>query len=138
MIDFAHNPAGLLGIKEFLATLDAKHHTGIISGTGDRRDDDLREIGRISAGMFDDIIICQEKYLRGRAYDNIVSLIIEGIKEVKPDIPLHIIPNGEQALAYSIENVKPGSFITIIGDSVSNALEAVQAYQDKEAGIYES
>jgi cyanophycin synthetase len=138
MVDFAHNPAGLLGIKEFLETLDVKHHTGIISGTGDRRDDDLREIGRISASMFDDIIICQEKYLRGRDYDNIVGLIHEGIMEVKPDIPVEIIPNGDEALAFSIKNVRPGSFITIIGDSVSHALEAVQAYQDKESGIYEN
>ena len=137
MVDFAHNPAGLNGIKDFLSTLDVKHHTGIISGTGDRRDDDLREIGRISARMFDDIIICQEKYLRGRPYENIVSLIVEGIKEEKPDMPLEIIPKGNEALAYAIENVQPGSFITIIGDSVSHALEAVQAYQDKEAGIKE-
>jgi cyanophycin synthetase len=137
MVDFAHNPAGLIGIKEFLGTLDAKHHTGIISGTGDRRDEDMREIGRISAQMFDDIIICQEKYLRGRSYENIVALIEEGIREVKPEIPVAIIRKGEDALAYAIENVQTGSFITIIGDSVSNALEAVQAYQDKEAGIYE-
>lgn len=137
MVDFAHNPAGLLGIKEFLDTLDVKRHTGIISGTGDRRDDDLREIGRISADMFDDIIICQEKYLRGRSYENIVGLIKEGILEVNPNIPLQIIPVGEEALAYAINNVQPGSFITIIGDSVSHALEAVQAYQDKEAGIKE-
>jgi cyanophycin synthetase len=137
MIDFAHNPAGLIGIKEFLSTLDAKHHTGIISGTGDRRDEDVREIGRISAQMFDDIIICQEKYLSGRSYENIVTLIEEGIKEVKPEMPVKIIRKGEEALAYAIENVQTGSFITIIGDSVANALEAVQSYQDKEAGIYE-
>ena len=137
MVDFAHNPAGLNGIGDFLGTLDVKRHTGIISGTGDRRDDDLREIGRISARMFDDIIICQEKYLRGRAYENVVSLIVEGIKEVKPDVPLAIIPKGDEALAYAIDNVTPGSFITIIGDSVSQALESVQAYQDKEAGIKE-
>lgn len=137
MVDFAHNPAGLIGIKEFLSTLDAKHHTGIISGTGDRRDEDVREIGRISAQMFDDIIICQEKYLRGRSYENIVTLIEEGIREVKPEMPVTIIRKGEEALAYAIENVQTGSFITIIGDSVANALESVQSYQDKEAGIYE-
>jgi cyanophycin synthetase len=137
MVDFAHNPAGLIGIKEFLSTLDAKHHTGIISGTGDRRDEDVREIGRISAQMFDDIIICQEKYLRGRSYENIVTLIEEGIREVKPEMPVKIIRKGEEALAYAIENVQTGSFITIIGDSVANALESVQSYQDKEAGIYE-
>lgn len=135
MIDFAHNPDGLNGIKDFLATLDVVHHTGIISGTGDRRDDDLREIGRISARMFDDLIICQEKYLRGRTYENMIQLLQEGIREVKPDIQIQIIPKGDEALKYAIDHVQQGSFITIIGDSVTHALEAVQAYQDTEAGI---
>jgi cyanophycin synthetase len=135
MIDFAHNPDGLNGIKDFLSTLDVTHHTGIISGTGDRRDDDLREIGRISARMFDDIIICQEKYLRGRTYQNIIELLQEGIREVKPDIQIKIIPKGNEALKYAIDHIQMGSFITIIGDSVTNAVEAVQAYEDIEAGI---
>ncbi len=135
MVDFAHNPDGLNGIAAFLATLDAKHQTGIISGTGDRRDDDLREIGRIAGRMFDDVIICQEKYLRGRSYDNIVGLLEEGIRQVKPEMDVKLIPHGEEALKYAMEKVEPGSFITIIGDSVTHALESVQAYQDKEAGI---
>ena len=137
MVDFAHNPAGLNGIAEFLATLNVEHHTGIISGTGDRRDDDLREIGRISARMFHDIIICQEKYLRGRTYENMIDLLQQGIREVNPDLPVAVIGKGDEALAYAIDNVRPGSFITIIGDSVTHALEAVQAYQDKEAGVRE-
>ncbi|NEU08931.1 cyanophycin synthetase [Flavihumibacter sp. R14] len=137
MVDFAHNPAGLNGIKDFLATLDVEHHTGIISGTGDRRDDDLREVGRISARMFNDIIICQEKYLRGRTRENMVDLLLEGIREVNPELPVEVINEGDKALAFSIDNARQGSFITIIGDSVSHALEAVQAYQDREAGIRE-
>ncbi|MBC7744237.1 MAG: cyanophycin synthetase [Flavobacterium sp.] len=135
MVDFAHNPNGLNGIKDFLATLDAKHHTGLISGTGDRRDEDLIEIGRISARMFDDIIICQEKYLRGRTYEDIVGLLQKGIREIKPEMPVKLIPDGEKALKHAINHVISGSFITIIGDSVTNALESVQAYQDVEAGI---
>lgn len=135
MVDFAHNPNGLNGIKDFLATLDAKHHTGLISGTGDRRDEDLIEIGRISARMFDDIIICQEKYLRGRTYQDIVGLLQKGIREIKPEMLVKLIPDGEKALKHAINHVISGSFITIIGDSVTNALESVQAYQDVEAGI---
>ncbi|SDM05535.1 cyanophycin synthetase [Daejeonella rubra] len=135
MVDFAHNPDGLRGIKDFLSTLDIKRSTGIISGTGDRRDEDLREIGRISAEMFDNVIICQEKYLRGRDRDEIVKLIIEGLKEVKPEIDIQIINKGKDAFNHAVKHIIPGSFVTIIGDSVSNAVELVQDYQDKEIGI---
>ncbi|MEO8794578.1 MAG: cyanophycin synthetase [Daejeonella sp.] len=135
MIDFAHNPDGLNGIREFLATLDVTKHSGIISGTGDRRDDDLREIGRIAARMFDEIIICQEKYLRGRTRENIVSLLEEGIHEVKPEMKVEMIHEGKEAFKFALDRAEQGSFLTIIGDSVANALEQVQSYQDKEVGI---
>ncbi|WP_026897233.1 cyanophycin synthetase [Daejeonella oryzae] len=135
MVDFAHNPDGLNGIKEFLETLDVSNHVGVISGTGDRRDDDLREIGRISARMFDEIIICQEKYLRGRTRENIIGLLQEGIHEVKPEMHIEFIHNGKDALKHVIKTSQHGSFTTIIGDSISDAVELVQSYQDKEIGI---
>ncbi|MHB1176822.1 MAG: cyanophycin synthetase [Daejeonella sp.] len=135
MVDFAHNPDGLRGVKDFLATLDIKRSTGIISGTGDRRDDDLRDIGRISAQMFDDVVVCQEKYLRGRTRENIVSLISQGLKEVKPGIDIRVIDAGKEAFDFVVSHAEPGSFITIIGDSVSQAVELAQDYQDKEMGM---
>lgn len=135
MVDFAHNPDGLRGIKDFLSTLDIKRSTGIISGTGDRRDEDLREIGRISAQMFDDVIICQEKYLRGRSREEIIKLIIEGLKDIKPEIDIQIINKGKEAFDYAVKHIQPGSFLTIISDSVTNAVELVQNFQDEEMGL---
>ena len=135
MVDFAHNPDGLRGIKDFLSTLDVKRSTGIISGTGDRRDEDLREIGRISAQMFDDVIICQEKYLRGRSREEMISLLSEGLKEVKPEIDIQIINKSKEAFDYAVKNIQSGSFITIIGDSVTDAVGLVQNFQDEQIGL---
>lgn len=135
MVDFAHNPDGLRGIKDFLSTLDIKRSTGIISGTGDRRDEDLREIGRISAQMFDDVVICQEKYLRGRSREEMISLLVDGLKEVKPEINIQIINKSKEAFDYAVKNRQSGSFITIIGDSVTDAVSLVQNFQDEEIGL---
>ena len=135
MVDFAHNPDGLRGVMDFLSTLDIKRSTGIISGTGDRRDEDLREIGRISAQMFDDVIICQEKYLRGRSREEMISLLVDGLKEVKPEIDIQIINKSKEAFDFALKNRKPGSFITIIGDSVTDAVGLVQNFQDEEIGL---
>jgi cyanophycin synthetase len=80
MIDFAHNPDGYNGIKQFLSYIDSPLKIGIIAGTGDRRDEDIRELGKIAAEMFDYIILRQEKHLRGRTEENILNLLIEGIE----------------------------------------------------------
>src|SRR5690348_1207369 len=77
--DFAHNPAGLTLLCDFVNRLDSTYKVGIISGTGDRRDDDIREIGRISAKNFNEIIIRQDKHLRGRTAEEIINLLVEGI-----------------------------------------------------------
>jgi cyanophycin synthetase len=135
LVDHAHNPDGLRGVKQFVDTLDITRSIGIISGTGDRRDDDIRELGRISAQMFDEIIISQEKYMRGRTRENIASLLTEGLKEIKPDISIRVINTGNDAFEHAVKNAPPGSLLSIISDSVTNAIELVQDYQDKEMGM---
>ena len=57
LVDFAHNPAGLELLCDFVNKLEGSPKVGIISGTGDRRDDDIKELGRISGRYFDEIII---------------------------------------------------------------------------------
>lgn len=132
LVDFAHNPAGFNGIKEYLSTVEASEHVGIISGTGDRRDEDIIETARIAAQMFDRIIICQEKYLRGRKQQELIDLLLQGIKEIKPDMEVEINNNGESTLKSIIQTAKTGSFITILSDTIDNAIHRVTHYLDKE------
>ncbi|HTE01843.1 MAG TPA: cyanophycin synthetase [Mucilaginibacter sp.] len=132
MIDFAHNPDGYNGIKEFLSHIDSPLKIGIIAGTGDRRDEDIRELGKISAEMFDYIILRQEKHLRGRTEENILTLLIEGIKSVNPDKRFEIVPKEIDAIKHAMSMAKPGTFITALSDVVDNAIETVQNYQEQE------
>jgi cyanophycin synthetase len=132
MIDFAHNADGFKGIKEFLTTIDSPYKIGIITGTGDRRDDDIRDMGRISAQMFDHIIIRQDKFLRGRQPDDIVALLIEGIKEADPTQSYEYIPVEVEALNHAFSLARKGTFITALSDVIDNAIEVVQSYLDAE------
>lgn len=135
LIDFAHNPDGFRGIKEFLSTTDSPYKIGIITGTGDRRDEDIREMGRISAEMFDHIIIRQDKFLRGRQADDIVKLLVEGIHEHNPKQSYEYIPKEVEALKHALSLAKPGTFITALSDVIDNAIDLVQSYLDKERGL---
>lgn len=135
LVDFAHNPDGFNGIKSYLQTIDATEHVGVISATGDRRDSDILETARIAAQMFDKIIICQEKYLRGRKQQDLIDLLIQGIQEIKPEMEIIINNNGDDCLKYIMATAKSGSYITILSDTIDNAIGKVSEYLDKEFGV---
>ena len=132
LIDFAHNASGYKGVEEYLQSVDATKKIGIIAGVGDRRDEDIRECANIAARMFDHIIIRQEKYLRGRTEDAIINLILEGIKISGKTVTYEIIPKETEAIKHAINCAEEGSFITALSDVVTNAIDIVQEYLDKE------
>jgi cyanophycin synthetase len=133
LVDFAHNPAGLELLCDFIGKLDGEPKVGIISGTGDRRDEDIKELGRISGRSFDEIIIRQDKNLRGRTAEEIVNLLVEGINETKTkDIPIEIIYNEREAIMHAYNNAKQGSLITIMCDVVAEALDLIKGLKEKE------
>ena len=132
LIDFAHNPSGYKGVEEFLTSVEATRKIGIIAGVGDRRDEDIKECATIAARMFDHIIIRQEKHLRGRTEEEIIGLIMEGIAESGRTVTTEIIKREVEAIKHAINSAEDGSFITALSDVVTNAIEIVQEYLDKE------
>ena len=133
LIDFAHKASGYRGVEEYLSSVEATKKIGIIAGVGDRRDEDIKECATIAARMFDHIIIRQEKYLRGRTEDEIIGLIMEGITASGRDVTHEIISKEVEAIKHAITNAEEGTFITALSDVVTNAIEIVQEYLDKES-----
>ncbi len=132
MIDFAHNPSGYLGIEDFLSNIEANKKIGIIAGVGDRRDDDIKECATIAGRMFDHIIIRQEKHLRGRTAPEINALLLAGIAESGRNVTHEIISQEVEALKHAINSAEDGTFIVALSDVVTNAIQIVQEYLDKE------
>lgn len=132
LADFAHNPHGLNLLCDFVSKLDYPVKVGVISGTGDRRDEDIRELGRISARHFQEIIIRCDKNLRGRTADEIIGLLQEGIREVNPEIPTMVIPNEDEALEYIYAHHQPGALYTIMCDVVARALDKIRELKERE------
>ena len=132
LIDFAHNPSGYKGVEEYLSTVEAIKKIGIIAGVGDRRDEDIKECAMIAARMFDHIIIRQEKHLRGRTEQEIIDLIMEGISASERTVTYEIISKEIDAIKHAINSAEDGTFITALSDVVTNAIDIVQEYLDKE------
>ncbi|MBK9720322.1 MAG: cyanophycin synthetase [Saprospiraceae bacterium] len=133
LLDYAHNPAGLQALKKFIDKIDATHKVGIIAGIGDRRPEDNEGIGKVAAEMFDEIILRQDKHLRGRSDHEIIEMLTTGIKKLDANKPVKVIPSEKEAISYAIEHAREGSLIVVCSDVVPEALELVQKYKEEEA-----
>jgi len=138
MLDYAHNAAGLRALQKLVEKMDGNPKVGIIAGIGDRRVEDNNEIGRVAAEMFDEIIIRQDKHLRGKTSEELIAMISEGIKSVDPDKKVTIIPSEKEAITYAIKNAKKGSLIILSSDVVPDALNQVMKFKEEESNrLYE-
>jgi cyanophycin synthetase len=135
LADFAHNPHGLRLLCDFVSKLGYPKNIGLISGTGDRRDEDIRELGEISAGYFDEIIIRCDKNLRGRTAQEIIELLKQGIAKVNPKIPVMVIPDENKALEHIYANHEAGVLYTIMCDVVAGALDKLRELKERELSL---
>ncbi|HLV38971.1 cyanophycin synthetase [Xanthomarina sp.] len=133
LLDYAHNPAGMLALKKFTDELDATVKVGIIAGVGDRREEDTNQIGSIAAEMFDEIIIRQDKRLRGRTEEDLINMLHDGIKMVNPNKKTTIIPSEKEAITYAVKNAVKGSLIILCSDVIPDALALVQRFKEQES-----
>ncbi|MFY0602782.1 MAG: cyanophycin synthetase [Flavobacteriaceae bacterium] len=133
LLDYAHNPAGMRGLQKFVNELDASVKVGIIAGIGDRRIEDNNEMGGIAAEMFDEIIIRQDKRLRGKTEEELIKMLNDGIKMKDPNKKTTIIPSEKEAITYAVKNAVKGSLIILCSDVIPDALQLVQEFKDKES-----
>ena len=131
MIDYAHNAAGFVAIHDLLKKIDARH-VGVIAGVGDRRDEDTMALGELAAQMFDEIIIRQDKNLRGKTEQQIIDLIMSGIHKIDPNKKVTIYKKETEAIDYAIKHATKGAFITICSDVVPDALDQIMKLKEDE------
>lgn len=133
LLDYAHNPAGMRGLQKFVEELDATVKVGIIAGIGDRRVEDNNEMGAIAAEMFDEIIIRQDKRLRGKTEEELIKMLNDGIKMKDPNKKTTVIPSEKEAITFAVKNAVKGSLIILCSDVIPDALQLVQEFKDKES-----
>ena len=131
MIDYVHNTDGYVQMQKFMEQVEATKKTGIISATGDRRMEDIKNIGRFSAQMFDEIII-RHGDNRGRTSEELSTMLSEGIREIDNNIKISIISNEIESVQYAIDNAQTGEFIFVCVDDIQNTIAYVQQQLEKE------
>jgi len=132
LLDYAHNAAGMTALMHFIEKLEGSPKIGIIAGIGDRREEDNEAMGKLAAEMFDEIIIRQDKHLRGKTEEELIAMLTKGIESHDPNKKVTIFKSEKQAISHAIENAKEGSLIVCCSDVVPDALKQVLAYKEQE------
>ncbi|MGH9820537.1 MAG: cyanophycin synthetase [Pyrinomonadaceae bacterium] len=130
LMDYAHNPAGLAGLTKFVTKLPNKYRTILLNVAGDRRDDDIREFGKIAADAFDRIVIRSGHYLRGRDADTIYRLLQEGIAQSEQSPQVRIIPDSLEAIAHAVKHGRKGELIVTLADRVPDDIGYIHELRD--------
>jgi cyanophycin synthetase len=131
LMDYAHNPAGLRGLTNFINKLPNKYRTVVLNGTGDRRDDDIREFAKIAADNFDRVVIRAGNYLRGRTEEEMFTLLQEGIAQSENTPHVRVIPDSRTAIHHAIKNARKGELVVTLADLVPKDIGYVQEYRDE-------
>ncbi|MBX3244553.1 MAG: cyanophycin synthetase [Acidobacteria bacterium] len=131
LMDYAHNPAGFRGLSSFVGKLPNKYRTVVINVPGDRRDEDIREMGQIAGENFDRIVIRTGHYLRGRDSKEIAGLIQEGIAASGNEPQVRVIPESRDAIQHAIKYGRKGELVVTLADIVPEDIGYVQEIRDR-------
>ncbi len=89
VIDYCHNVDGMRNLADFVNRMMLENGVrsgraiGVIGVPGDRRDEDMRDYGALAATAFDEIIVREDRNLRGRAPAETSARVIEGVERAR-------------------------------------------------------
>lgn len=122
IMDYGHNPAALEQMVDLVRRLRPGHKRviGVLSGAGDRRDQDLTELGALAARMFDELIVKQDNSLRGRKAGETAELVRQGALRggMTEDHITTVLPELE-AVDAALHRAEVGDLVVIFADQVT-------------------
>ncbi len=128
LIDYAHNPAGYEAVGGFVGNWSGEK-VGVVGGPGDRRDDDLILLGKLSALMFDRIIVKEDNDTRGRRRGEVADLILRGISQENASLRPEVILDETEALEKALSTVSEGGLVVIFPESVTQAIDLIEKHR---------
>jgi len=135
LVDYAHNPAAISGLMEFVQSIDANRRIGVVTAPGDRRDEDLRNVGRLAACL-DYVVVKEDEYRRGRYEGRIADLIIDGLREGGlSESQYETIYNEQDAITHAMQQMKDNDLVVILADDVARSLALVRRYSADGEGV---
>ncbi|TCJ12059.1 cyanophycin synthetase [Flaviaesturariibacter flavus] len=132
LVDYAHNAHGLRALGEYVRAARAERRLGVITGVGDRRNEDIIAMGAESARIFDEIVIRCDVDLRGRTEFEIASLLRSGIMNANPYMKVAYCPDELEAVGYALGKAQPGDLVVILVENVQQVIARLKELAHKQ------
>ena len=120
--DYGHNPDAIKALVQAVTNLPAQRRSVVISGAGDRRDDDIREQTRIIGDAFDEVVLYQDACQRGRVDGEVLGLLRQGLEGAQRTSKVDEIYGEFKAIDQAMDRLKSGDLCLILIDQVDEAL----------------
>ncbi|HEU0099065.1 MAG TPA: cyanophycin synthetase [Allosphingosinicella sp.] len=136
IVDYAHNAAGLEALGKVVRGLSHRYKRtiGSVSMAGDRRDEDIIELGRIAAGIFDELIFREDPYTRGRPRGEVMNLLKKGaVESGRSEEHLHLIAGERASTAAALAMGRPGDLVVVTPTDVRGAWQQVNDFKPATA-----
>jgi cyanophycin synthetase len=127
LVDYAHNIDSMRAVDKFLHTTKlGTRLVAVVGGTGDRMDQDIRDLGHQTGSMFDRVIVREDADTRGRPRGETAEIFRQGIVAAKPSILCETVLDSGAAIRRAITTALPGDLVCVLGGDVENSLEVVK------------
>ena len=111
IMDYGHNAAAVASMCQLADRLEVRgKRVCVLAAPGDRRDEDIAEIGRTAAGHFDHYICRRDDVLRGRKHDEVPRMLRSALlEEGVPAQQIEIVPEERAAVDLALRAARAGS-----------------------------
>jgi cyanophycin synthetase len=120
--DYGHNPDAIQALVNAVDNMPASKRSVVISGAGDRRDQDIRDQTKILGQAFDDVVLYEDACQRGREDGEVLSLLREGLQGAERTQHVQEVRGEFKAIDTAMDRLKPGELCLILIDQVEEAL----------------
>jgi len=135
VVDYCHNAHGMRMLGDFVDrwTTDASEgarRVGVVATPGDRRDEDIRDMGREAAPHFDSLVVPSDVSLRGRPLGEMPRLLVEGVDEAAaagvPRPETMVVETEPEAVSAALGQAKPGDLVVLCATEPADVWHQVQ------------
>lgn len=120
--DYGHNVDAMRALVSAVAAMPGQRRSVVISGAGDRRDEDIRDQTVVLGDAFDNVILFQDACQRGRADGEVLALLRQGLAGAKRTQHVEEIHGEFIAIDHALERLQPGDLCLVLVDQVEAAL----------------
>ena len=144
IVDYCHNAPGMRMLGDFVdrvgesldsgSELGKPSRIGIVATAGDRRDEDMVELGEIAAQHFDVVIVREDQNLRRRPSGETAGLVADGVRRAMDAgarcKQLEVILDEIESVRHALSRANRGDLVVVCVDKHPAVMEELESWSN--------